>query len=496
MKKPILSLLLSLFVSSILFSQSSIDSIKAYPLHDYQSPDIKFRRLSIGSAFRSNGVYEKESSRTAFTFQLNSNLYFYQYNFTNKYQGISTSLLKIDLSSRPIKQDDDKIKSNFVSTYLDYFTQSRIYYPNNAFWGIHTGSYYQFRRNAEKDEDDIQFVNTNELSLTPYISLGKGRVQPVRSARMAMDILISLDKYSRLKHKPSKEEINALAIVANEIEYKRFYDRRYKYIYQLEELDKALQGMDLIDTADIVYFANLNDIWGYGNWQKRGSGNRFEGGLIPRYNALYQNSEISIVNAKGEDKYLDYGLYGFISFNRFMPTSYAWQSDIYVDLTFGKNWSEESDFYSSDFNNRDYYSTSSSWNGMLNFSWQFSYFPNTRTQLSLTPFSSFSYQKEIEEGVEEEGVFGVNTGMYFSAYYYVSQRFRISALASVNYYNDFTSKTPAPFWNTFLYRTSNNVASNDVRSINDVVTRQYYQGNMENSFLGYDLRFSISYAIF
>lgn len=491
MKKSILSLLYSTFLSSLLFSQSSIDSIKAYPLINYQSPEIKYRTLDLGSSFRSFGAYDKDVSKTAFNFNLNSRLNYYQYSFTDKYQGISTSRFSINLSSNPEYQNDEKLKANYINTYIDYFTQSRIYYPNNVFWGIHAGSNYQFLRNAEKVDDEVSDVNRNYVSITPYLSLGKGRVQPIRSARTAMDILISMDKYGRLKHQPSNEEINALAIIANEIVYKRFYDRRYKYIYQLEELDRALQGMDLIDKADIVYFANLNDIWEYGNWQKRGTGKRFEGGLIPNFNGLYQNSEISAFNRMDNDMNIDYGLYGFISFNRFDPRSYAWQSDIYVDLTFGKSWSERSEVSTSDVSNQDYYSTSSAWSGLLNLSWQFSYFPNTRTQLSLTPFCSFSYHEESQN----DGI-GLNTGIYFSAYYYVSPRFRISTLATVNYSGNFSTDTPAPFWNNFIYQNRITNSVSNFETTNDLVTRQFYHDNIGESYLGYNIQFSISYAIF
>ena len=196
MKRSHYSLLLFLILSTSLFSQSPItDSIKAYPLKDYQSPDIKYRTLDLGASFKNSADYQKEISTTNLTFRLNSDLYFYKYSFSEKYQGISTSNLRLDLSSLPRKKDSVKYKSNYVSTYLDYFTQSRIYYPNDVFWGLHSGSYYQFDGAVHKYEDEIHHNNLNDLSLTPYFSFGKGRVQPVRSARTAMDILISLNKW-------------------------------------------------------------------------------------------------------------------------------------------------------------------------------------------------------------------------------------------------------------------------------------------------------------
>lgn|GEM_PF-6616284 len=54
--------------------------------------------------------------------------------------------------------------------------------------------------------------------------------------------------------------IDSLAYVVNRIIYKRFFDFRFKTIYQLEELDKVLQGMGLVDTVDMIYFAYLNHL--------------------------------------------------------------------------------------------------------------------------------------------------------------------------------------------------------------------------------------------
>lgn len=110
-----------------------------------------------------------------------------------------------------------------------------------------------------------------------------------------------------------------MAWVANQIRYKRFYDLRFKRIYQLEELDKAIRELDLVDSLDIVYFANLSDIWDYAGRYKRGSGLRIEGGLIPD---VYLSHTKHLPSDEEEVKY-DYsqlGIYGFVSLNRMRPS--------------------------------------------------------------------------------------------------------------------------------------------------------------------------------
>lgn len=111
---------------------------------------------------------------------------------------------------------------------------------------------------GKKTEEENIKERFRLFKITPYISFGKRRIQPIESARQAMDILLSRQKHGRLAKTPDKSMIDSLARVANRIRYKRFFDFRFKTIYQLKELDKALQNMNLIDTVDMIYFANLN----------------------------------------------------------------------------------------------------------------------------------------------------------------------------------------------------------------------------------------------
>ena len=481
MQKLLLTLLTTITLSSQIFSQEN--AIKSYPLKDYIAPDIKYKTLDLGSWIWFQG------SDNLNDFYSNLNLHYYEYLNTKNHQGITNAML---LTSFNFNNDDFNSATHLESNInLGYFSQNRFYNKTKTFWGIHGGINYEFepkvRKSSDPDNLDIH-DQSHQFLFTPYISLGKGRIEPIKSARQAMDILISLKRYNRLSIEPNQAMIDSLARVVNRITFKRFYDSRFKRIYQLKELDKAIQSMNLVDTLDMIYFANLNDIWNYARKYQRGSGIRFEGGLIPIISIEYK--KINNPNAPIVTKDMDnnYGIYGFVSFNRMNPVSYTWQSDMMIDLTFGyENAIEKME---SDANPEIDRTENSYFKAMLNASWQFGYYPNTRTFAGITPFMSFSLTEQIDGSKSNIG--GANTGILFDAYYYISPKLRLSFDAGLFYGDNFDSSVPTPFWNVVSYSEFSRELS---RTNNLFVQQPRLPVNVYDG-LYYTFRFALTFAIF
>lgn len=481
MKKAILISLISFFI--VAGSTAQIDSIKNYSLRDYIAPDIKYQRLDFYTGLNLNGN-RRTSDENENKFRTHLRLNYYEYMNLSRFQGISDAYFRTSLSSSWSGKDTLKTTDTDINIDLDYFGQNRIYYSNQTFWGIHGQAGYYYSPSFMKRNDEVVKHQYHSFTITPYISFGKGRIQPVESARQALDILIALQQNNRLSKKVVKQTIDSLARVGNRIRYKRFYDLRFKRIYQLEELDRVIQDLGLVDSLDIVYFANLSDIWDYAGNYKRGSGLRFEGGFIPDVvlsRGLYQEEG-------EEDEKSDYnslGIYGFFSINRMRPISYAWQSDLMMDLTFGYSKTSHSSTGGSN--------TSSSEQeyigGMLNMSWHFGFYPNTRTYAGLTPFITATYLDRKGWSTDN---WGIGSGLKFQSYYYVSPRFRLSFDAGFIYADNFNWAVPAPFWNTvshnnyFLGNTTNDNIAFPVDGTADFL----YYG------IEYYFTFSLRYAIF
>lgn len=481
MKKAFLFFPVLFFI--VMSSSAQIDSIKNYPLRDYIAPDIKYQRMDLYTGLFLNGVSELEDNADN-VYRANLNLNYYEYINLSKFQGISDIYFYSSMQGSWQKQDTSENSQTTLNIQIDYYGQNRIYKTNETFWGIHGQVGYHYSPYFSKNNNENYQHQLHHINFVPYFSFGKGRIQPIESARQALDILISLQQNGRLSKQTDKNDIDSLARVANRIRYKRFYDQRFKRIYQLEELDKAIQNMDLVDSLDMIYFANLSDIWDYAGRYKRGSGLRIEGGLIPDLNFWYSKHTDSDQDEVKTD-HSQIGIYGFVSMNRMRPISYAWQSDLMIDLTFGYGRSK----YESDHENAAPKHTSDYLNAMLNASWQFGFYPNTRTFLSLTPFSAFTYLPWND--VKDER-FGWASGLKFESYYYVSPRFRLSFDAGVTYADNLDASVPSPFWNTVFYNGQYLLNNNT----NDIISNPVDATRLIYNKLEYYFSFTLRYAIF
>lgn len=244
--------------------------------------------------------------------------------------------------------------------------------------------------------------------------------------------------------------------------------------------------MDLVDTADIIYFANLNDIWIYANDYKRGSGTRFEGGIIPKLSFYTNKTDYKDSNKYSKSYTNEYGIYGFVSFNRMKPVNYRWQSDIMIDFSFG--FEKTTDKYESENINSN--NNNENLKGLLNASWEAGYFPNTRTHASIVPYVAISYDHEVSGGTR---TFGYNTGINFNAYYYLSARLRLYFNANLSYTDHFEYSIPAPFWNAAIH---NDLNENAFQNTNDIIHYSVYTKNLNDYKLNYFFSFMFKYAIF
>jgi len=487
MKKLVLVILTAVFTTAQLFSQDF--SIKDYPLKDYIAPEIKYHLLDMNSGLQLNGYDNKESKNFNNNFSADLDFNYYGYKNTSKFQGINNASFYTRFYSNYSKADTIKQSRNALNLKLSYYSQNRFYKQNNAFFGFHGVAYLNTSPTYSREVgSDYNYIR-HTLRIMPYISGGKGRIQPVQSARQAMDILIALQKQNRLSKQPDRLMIDSVAQIVNKIRYKRFYDSRFKTIYQLEQLDKALRSMELVDTADIIYFASLNDIWNYALDYKRGSGTRIEGGVIPLIDMFYVKSTDKDNSTFNINNNQDFGLYGFLSFNMLKPINYKWQSDFMIDLTFGY----EKNIYISERNEYDDYkekTNSENLKGLFSASWQLGYYPNTRTFASVTPYLAVSYDNKPDEDVDK---IGINSGFNFNAYYYLSARLRLRFIASLFYVKDFNYSGPSPFWNSVIFNSANSSA---FQKTNEFIAFPVISNNTIGNEIQYSLNFLFSYAIF
>ena len=432
MLKTLVALGLSLFTLS-LFAQDSTDAfdIKDFPLKDYEAPDLRYKRLDLGTNLNGRGGvqgYDKSQSHEA-----NLTLTFSNYVNNKGFQGRNYAYYRFIGEIARNKDTISAIRNNFQNHILNYWAENRWYVSEEHFFAIHpTVNYWYGRQNYKSEYDTLsnnRESNEHDVSLSVVLSVGKGRIQPISPAREALNILISLEKYNRLAIKPDSGMIDSLAKISNKIRLKRFYDTRFRRIYQLEELDKGMQELGLVDNPDMVYAANLSDIWTFGYNESRGSGTRFELGLVPfakyRYDKYHSEND---KNDRSQEKG-SYGGYAFVSWVKQAPVSFSIQSDFSVLLSVGLGDNEDSRY------NVDYLDTSKFVQESLYLIYSIGYYPNTRTYIGTSPYAAISASDFAKtEGNEKQ--IGMNSGVRINGYYYFSPRLRMSINASCGFVSE------------------------------------------------------------
>ena len=470
-----ITLMMTLF-TLLGYSQNSTTkfNINDYSLRDYIAPDIRFKRFELGTNI--NGSGSQQGDNNSINYGGNVRLGVDTYKNLTTYQGSSYTSFNIKYSG----STSNKNTIFSPQIFLGHTSVNRMYNSNDRFIGIHPGIQTSYN-SSWSEQTSGSNVSTNKQRNQEYngsviLSVGTGRIQPVRAARQAMDILISLEKYNRLSKSPSNAQIDSLAKIANTIAYKRFYDSRFKRIYQLEELDKGIDQLDLVDNRDMVYAANLSDIWNYGRTYARGSGTRYEIGVIPfaDYNNNFSDDEI----IKNENSQTTYGLSGFAGWIKQTPLSYAWQSDFSVILSY--DISTKNDEQVSPNPSESEYKTNSQ---IIGTRWTLGYYPNTRTEVRFSPFINLSAAKTnaTQNGNSTDSeYFGMATGVGFESYYYISPRFRLGIVAASSFISDeYTDVHPG----------RRLIATN--RSLNQSIPTNLSGEN----YLQYSYQFTLTYAI-
>src|SRR5690606_3360603 len=127
--------------------------------------------------------------------------------------------------------------------------------------------------------------------------------------------------------------------VMTEVANTRFFDSRFQRIFQLEQIDSALRASGNISEADMVYFAQVADIWGYANNFSRGSGSIWEFGAVSDfwyeyYSSFHMNNDtVTRDEAYVQDNNI--AVYGYVRYLNQKPINVKWQRDYEVSLYAG-----------------------------------------------------------------------------------------------------------------------------------------------------------------
>jgi hypothetical protein len=242
------------------FSQDSLFQLKDYK---YRTPG--YRALEVSVSFNGNTTNDKSSGVEAHKqhlFQLYPSSITYWRNFsTEKRWHTSTVLFSSYFLSDKETTASGSVKGKNLQAAVDWRSEDRFYKRDN--WFFQLGNSLYAKEDYTKGWGLSDQHNTNVLSVneTPLIGLGKGRVEWVQDAQMALFILNDLAQQGLLNTMPDAELTNQFAQLITEINNRRVFDFRKKRIYQLTSIEKFLREKGITPSTDIRHFTIIDDNW-------------------------------------------------------------------------------------------------------------------------------------------------------------------------------------------------------------------------------------------
>lgn len=433
-------LLLFVLISTPILAQEN------YSIKDFKTPDIHYRSLDL-STYVGGGSYSTDQASTI-NGNGSVNLNFYGYTNTDKYIGNQSWRLVgtgnfVNNENTPDNGDNSTSENNSFGYGLFGQSENRWYLNdrNGGFLGLHgiinMDEYLSNSSSSGIDEyrnEGIQRGYKTQL----YAAYGIGRIEPVTYARLAHDTYNWLGKKKRLASEPTNEDIDQLGAVMTEVANTRFFDSRFQRIFQLEQIDSALRSSGNISEADMVYFAQVADIWGYANNFSRGSGSMWEFGAVGDFwydqSTYFQTINDSVT--RDDDYVLDNNIavYGYVRYLNQKPINVKWQRDYEVSLYAGPGR-----HFTNIYN--DTTDLSTQFRSTLKAGYQIGFYPNTRTSLQLGVNGYAVYGDNVD--YSDEGM-GYAADLRASFYYWISPRFRFSFYTSIIYADNWVEGSFVP----------------------------------------------------
>jgi hypothetical protein len=418
--------------SSQLTAQFQNFDLSKYKVADYQRKQLDFN-FSI-SGYHRNYENEYGLSQTDKQSSFSSNMQMNYLAVTNsrKLQRntlFNAALFPIDYNEYSQNGDFSKTKNSAVN--LNYSTSTRFYKPNLFFYELglnsHLNAGYSY---YTADFQNVATTNTTkaiEMSVGIPLKIGKGRIENVEDARMAIYILEDMQKNGSLASIPAEDDIIRFSEKITKLKNKRFFDYRLRRIYEIQAIDSFLRERNLIKGNDAVYFTSLLDNWQYSNNPIRQSGKRFSVGITPIFN--YANN--SSPNSQTQKPIYKYGS---------VEASAAYLVNKPVNLNLQRDYGFDVSYvYHTYVPNQmiPYIPNTSEKNDQFHVSGflDYGFYPNSRSYHQLK-FAGSAQRFWIEQPdymlIKNLNSISLETGV--SGYFYFSQRIRLNYSLSCRYF--------------------------------------------------------------
>ena len=446
MKTKLSSLFVVLF---LIFSFGSKAQFESINLNTYKLTDYRYKSLGTQvNASNSGSYYDGKNSNAGFVYKSSINgtsvnggcsldysfihhsrdYYGYHsvnFGYASAYNDNSTN--STYRSPFGDSESSSESLSNSSTFRLDIYSTNRFYLDSDFFWGVIINTNQSSADSYSRNESDTyysrQLASFYESKNRGSLQFGKGRVENVTDARLAIYILDDLQKQGRLSRTPNEEEVFKFADFITKALNDRVIDFRIKRIKEYVAIDSFLMSNGLADKTDGLYFGLIDDNWNYARSQTWNTGSEWYVGVSPFLNYFNRFSKVVQGSvAKTRDELSEYGVSFNAGYRSTWISGLKWMEGYSVEGSFNiLRYDTVGSYYGG-------YSNCKSITG--NARYYGSYIPSTRT--IITAGAEIELTKYIGEEVFDELV--VNPRIFGECSYYFSEKFRLNANASL-YYN-------------------------------------------------------------
>jgi hypothetical protein len=435
-------------IIAVLIAQNITAQVTDFKLSDfkYRTPGFK----ALGFTGKTNSSYSTGGGNSG-SFELFPQINYLSQQSTDKIQ--QSLSISAAASYSMIGGNSDKQRRLGAGTTVDFLLRQ---FKDKYF--IETGIKGNVNYGSTNYTTQKRKELTNPYSLQLTLGAGKGRLENVSDAQMALFILDDLKKAGKIKGTVSKEKAAAFASLLTQVYNKRIFDFRKRRMYEMEQINAFLKTNKLIDADDITVFNIISDNWAFAiqpnaidgvtasgggtliidhlfnnvsdrynldgifGQPSRYSGKQLFARLLPAANTSNDIKKTITDTTSIKSGNINYGATVQIGYDERKPINMLWQFDKHAVLSY--NNSSAKDVFTNLVNK---YSGVTADVGV-----ELGYYPNSRTVVRGFGTLAALYRLNNSAGT---GKFGLSPGVRLDANYFVNYNARLTGSFSANYFS-------------------------------------------------------------
>ncbi len=321
----------------------------------------------------------------------------------------------------------------------------RFYNSRNFFFEIGNELVVSGGRQKNTSTNQTFISNNNYAADKLIIGAGKGRIENIQDAQMALFIVNDLRRSGLLQQEPDAATMYELAALITDINNRRVFDNRIRRKYELTRIDSFFQSKQLITTPSIAYFTTVNDNWALAFNPGRLRGTRFYAQLNPgiRFNETGMDQKGQNINEfNSNSNAFTYFYSPEIGIEHYKPAGLHWQRNVTASLQFQQTFTRQKAKTESTGSVTETENFSAFPELVFQSFYGFGYYPNNRTIVNAGLNLDASYGKGFL-GSADRDYYILSPGVQVNADYFINYRTRLFLTAGLNYtYTDVKNYVP------------------------------------------------------